>query len=71
MFRIKTGRVPTMQELTAKNAEGLAFLDFEPRDPWGNAYLIRELDGTKVEILCTGPDGKAGTEDDLSSRRPK
>ena len=71
MFRIKTGRVPTMQEITAKNAEGLAFLDFEPRDPWGNAYLIRELDGTKVEILCTGPDGKAGTEDDLSSRRPK
>ncbi|MEQ1633656.1 MAG: type II secretion system protein GspG, partial [Planctomycetota bacterium] len=71
LFRIKEGRVPTMPELTTKNANGQAFLDGEPRDPWGNAYVIRALEAPKFEVLSTGPDGKLGTPDDISSRRAK
>lgn len=37
-----------------------------PRDPWGRAYVYR-LDGTVFTVLSPGPDGQAGTGDDLSA----
>ena len=37
-----------------------------PLDPWNNSYNYQNNNG-KVIITSNGPDGKAGTEDDISS----
>jgi len=40
-------------------------------DMWGNGYLYRfpsQMDSSKPEIMSNGPDGVAGTADDLSSQ---
>ena len=37
-----------------------------PTDPWGNAYGY-ENNGGKIRVFSKGPDGKAGTEDDIAS----
>ena len=36
-------------------------------DPWGNEYEY-ENTGSDFVIRCVGPDGKSGTEDDISSQ---
>ena len=38
-----------------------------PTDPWGNTYVYRNPgeNGTAYDLLSCGPDGKAGTSDDL------
>jgi general secretion pathway protein G len=44
-----------------------------PKDPWGNEYqyrLLPEGDARGFEIRSVGPDGMAGTSDDLSSLDP-
>lgn len=33
-------------------------------DPWGNKYVL-EKEGNKIRIVCWGPDGQEGTEDDI------
>ncbi|MCK6460212.1 MAG: type II secretion system protein GspG [Planctomycetes bacterium] len=33
-------------------------------DPWGHPYVL-ERSGDQVRVRCAGPDGKAGTEDDI------
>ncbi len=33
-------------------------------DPWGNKYVL-EKEGNKIRILCWGPDGQEGTDDDI------
>jgi general secretion pathway protein G len=40
------------------------------KDPWGNDYEIHCEQGSAeaIEVKSAGPDGTAGTEDDLSSR---
>lgn len=35
-------------------------------DPWENPYQLKK-DGKKFYILCLGPDGVEGTEDDIRS----
>ncbi len=35
-------------------------------DPWGHEYEYT-LNGADFEIRCAGPDGKSGTEDDITS----
>ena len=37
-----------------------------PLDPWKNPYNYQNNSG-KIIITSNGPDGKAGTEDDISS----
>jgi general secretion pathway protein G len=37
-----------------------------PNDPWGNPYHYRSP-GQTNEIWSNGPDGKAGTLDDIQS----
>jgi len=44
-----------------------------PVDPWSNPYQYRfpgSVDPTTPEIISSGPDGTAGTRDDLSSQKP-
>jgi len=39
-----------------------------PQDPWRNDYLLLSPgDNTKIDVFSIGPDGQAGTEDDIGN----
>lgn len=39
-----------------------------PNDPWGNEYqLLNPGENSKMDIFSMGPDGEAGTEDDIGN----
>jgi len=39
-----------------------------PSDPWGNEYqLLNPGENGKIDIFSMGPDGEAGTEDDIGN----
>ena len=39
-----------------------------PKDPWGNDYLLLNPgEQGKMDVFSTGPDGEAGTEDDIGN----
>jgi general secretion pathway protein G len=35
------------------------------KDPWGNPYQYRQIDSKSYELASLGPDGAAGTADDI------
>lgn len=39
-----------------------------PRDPWGGEYyLLNPGENGKMDVFTAGPDGEAGTEDDIGN----
>jgi len=39
-----------------------------PNDPWGNEYLLLNPgEHGKMDVFSVGPDGEAGTEDDIGN----
>jgi len=39
-----------------------------PKDPWGNDYqLLNPGEHGKIDVFSMGPDGEAGTEDDIGN----
>jgi len=39
-----------------------------PKDPWGNEYvLLNPGEQAKMDVFSVGPDGEAGTEDDIGN----
>lgn len=64
------GRWPRdMEELIQVEEGGDRYLDTDevPTDPWNNPYRIdRNQDGRFV-VICDGPDGSAGTDDDIDT----
>ncbi len=36
-----------------------------PKDPWGNDYIYEHMGGDKFKITSPGPDGQAGSTDDI------
>ena len=39
-----------------------------PKDPWGNEYvLLNPGEQGKMDVFSVGPDGEAGTEDDIGN----
>ncbi|MGJ8692022.1 MAG: type II secretion system major pseudopilin GspG [Thalassotalea sp.] len=39
-----------------------------PKDPWGNQYLLLNPgENGKIDVFSVGPDGEAGTEDDIGN----
>jgi len=74
-YEVDMGAYPkSLQDLIsapgdARNWHG-PYLDSLPQDPWGHAYVYtfpgRHLAGS-YDLLSTGPDGKAGTDDDIVS----
>ncbi|QBG35915.1 type II secretion system major pseudopilin GspG [Litorilituus sediminis] len=39
-----------------------------PKDPWGNDYiLLNPGEHGKMDVFSAGPDGEAGTEDDIGN----
>jgi general secretion pathway protein G len=69
VFTVRNGRVPTWSELIEPDATGNPYLEGGriPDDPWGRPYAIRALPGRlRFEIVSSGPDGVAGSADDLA-----
>ena len=74
-FEVDNGYYPkSLQDLlqqpsNAKNWHG-PYLDKMPEDPWGNPYVYvypgRHNSGS-YDLYSTGPDGKAGDEDDIGN----
>ena len=76
VFREDCGRFPS-------SAEGLAALAADPGvrgwrgpyvrnlrpDPWGHPFLYSSGGATEVRLLSVGPDGVAGTTDDVDESR--
>lgn len=77
LFRLDMGRYPTTQEgmkVLISKPEGIEGYDNYtssgylgssniPKDPWSNPYIYM-LNGSKVEIISLGADGKEGGEDE-------
>jgi general secretion pathway protein G len=71
LFRVKNGKVPTMEDLTTPDDKGQAYVENIGNDPWDHEYVIRETERGKFEVISMGPDGSDGTEDDISSNSEK
>jgi general secretion pathway protein G len=81
MFKLNAGVYPTteqgLQALVSKPdvapipRRWVRIMKEVPVDPWGNVYVYR-MPGTsnpsKPEVFSKGPDGKEGTEDDITQR---
>ncbi|HLQ36867.1 MAG TPA: type II secretion system protein GspG, partial [Planctomycetota bacterium] len=63
-------RVPTFEQLTIRT-NGVAPYEGVRHDPWGHDYELRPgaESGAFVVSSC-GPDGKAGTDDDIALHEP-
>jgi len=68
MYRASTGKLPmTLSALTEKGANGEAFLESLPQDPWKFGFVYTILDAAKgtFEVRSWGPDGRPNTTDDI------
>lgn len=53
----------SLQDLTSGKRQYVRELN---KDPWGNEYVYKSQ-GAKYEIFSAGPDGQAGSADDVTS----
>lgn len=54
----------------AKNWKGPYMKDAIPNDPWGFPYVYEcpgKHNPTSYDVMSVGPDGRAGTEDDVTN----
>ncbi len=74
-YEVDNGYYPkSLQDLiqqpsNAKNWHG-PYLDSLPQDPWGNPYVYTypgRHNPSGFDIYSDGPDGKAGTDDDVGN----
>jgi len=80
LYKLKAGQYPTTEQglealVSAPEIEPIprnypenGFLDELPQDKWGNDYqLISPGEMGKYDLFSIGPDGEAGTEDDIGN----
>ena len=67
LYRMTNKRLPERLEQLTQTDERRPdpFIPEIPSDPWGASYGYRVIDRSHYEIRSTGPDGEAGTEDDI------
>ena len=74
MYRAQKGKLPDNLE-ALRNEEDKSkpwYIEDLPKDPWDHDYELREGDTPQDwEVISLGPDGSAGTEDDISSKAKK
>lgn len=80
MYKLRNNRYPTTEQglealveettiepLPKRFPEG-GFIEKLPVDPWENPYqLVSPGEFSKIDIFSMGPDGIAGTEDDIGN----
>lgn len=84
LYKLKAGQYPTTEqglealvtmpemEPIPRNYPENGFLDALPVDKWGNEYqLINPGEMGKFDLFSVGPDGEAGTEDDIGNWNAK
>ena len=64
-FKMSKRRIPTIEDLTTPDSKGRAYLESLSDDPWGQPYVIEELEGGRFRVLSYGEDLAEGTEDDI------
>jgi len=65
-WAVRKGTVPTLEDLTTPDETNRAEIEAEVEDPWGNEYMLRELEGRlHFEVVSAGPDGIEDTDDDI------
>jgi general secretion pathway protein G len=80
LYKLKAGQYPTTEqglealvsapeiEPVPRNYPVNGFLDELPQDKWGNDYqLINPGEMGKFDLFSVGPDGEAGTADDIGN----
>lgn len=80
MYKLDNSKYPTteqgLESLVTKpsaspeprNYRDGGYIKRLPRDPWGNDYLMMSPgEHGKVDVFTAGPDGQAGTEDDIGN----
>lgn len=80
MYKLKAGKYPTTEqglealvsipeiEPVPRRYPENGFLDKLPNDKWGNPYqLVSPGEMGKYDLFSMGPDGIAGTEDDIGN----
>ena len=80
MYKLKNNTFPTTEQgldalVTAptidpipRNYQEGGFIKRLPNDPWGNPYqLISPGELGAIDIFTNGPDGEAGTDDDIGN----
>ncbi len=80
MYKLRNNVYPTTEQglealVTATDVEPIpkrfpdgGFIKKLPLDPWGNPYqLLSPGEVGKIDIFSMGPDGQAGTEDDIGN----
>lgn len=80
MYKLNNNRFPTTEQgleslVTAPTIEPLprnypkdGYINRLPDDPWGNPYnLLSPGEMGTVDIFSNGPDGEAGTDDDIGN----
>lgn len=80
MYKLDNSKYPTteqgLESLVTKpsaspeprNYRDGGYIKRLPQDPWGNDYLMMSPgEHGKVDVFTAGPDGQAGTEDDIGN----
>lgn len=80
MYKLKGGQYPTTEqglealvsmpdiEPIPRNYPAEGYLDRVPVDKWGNEYqLISPGETGQYDLFSMGPDGQAGTDDDIGN----
>jgi general secretion pathway protein G len=78
LFEVENGYLPTgssgLEALlqSSEDTEGAhgPYLDKIPKDPWGNDYIYQcpgKHKPTSFDLMSLGPDGQAGTADDITN----
>ena len=84
LYKLKAGQYPSTEqglealvsapeiEPVPRNYPANGFLDELPQDKWGNDYqLVNPGEIGRYDLFSVGPDGEAGTEDDIGNWNAK
>ena len=66
----KSGLLDLVQQPRDAQSWKGPYLKEIPKDPWGNEYVYEcpgRMNPTSYDLTSPGPDGKAGSEDDISN----
>ncbi len=66
----KSGLLDLVQQPRDAQSWKGPYLKEIPKDPWGNEYVYEcpgRMNVTSYDLVSPGPDGKAGSEDDISN----